>query len=529
MAVERKGVALGLVSVELRADGGVVRIAVAQDGMALRFASAELQSSAEIVRIAVAQNGWALQHASADLQARRDVVIVAAAQGGGSWHRSLQHASAELQQDPVLRRLDSLGDDERALPHALLRLQLFDHLEHLPRMLDEGIADGEHLLSLVGQSGMYLQYASAELKSNAEIVRIAVAQNGWALQHASADLHARRNIVIVAVAEGTKGYEDMTKLYYGPVSPLHYASAELRLDPVMRRLASLGDDERALARALLRLQLFDHLEHLPAMLDQQVSAESLPILDHAALEHLGMASMPERVAFILAVKEGILPGRQRLIFAGKQFEDGRTLADYNVPQVGAWASQIGLPTACVAALNDALVDGAALVELTADEIRDELGFPLGPRKLLLRELAKTVAPPEAPPATVQALCARAELTAPMLAAATGVQLQALLTELGVPPAGEMRIRYELTMATKTVNEFLAPRGHPTEEYLANLKKYVAENDTPGARRMRRMVVERNEGGVYQQVGVDWSDEEFWEREESRAHWTGVGQRGGWGG
>ena len=180
-AVTQDGLALEHAPVALQADAEVVRAAVAQNGRALKYAStplrldhelqliaateggclehvsAALQSDKGVVLAAVAKNGAALQHASSALQADRHVVRVAVTQSGTyrkpnrysqqGWEENsvLSFASKELWADPALRRLGALkgpsfwNENERRLPHALLRLGLFAELEHAPAMLDEQV------------------------------------------------------------------------------------------------------------------------------------------------------------------------------------------------------------------------------------------------------------------------------------------------------------------------------------------------------------------------------------------------------
>ena len=75
--------------------------------------------------------------------------------------------------------------------------------------------------------------------------------------------------------------------------------------------------------------------------------------------------------------------------AAKPSSDSTTpTAEWTVEEVCAWASGVGLSGPRVTRLRSECIDGAALLELSEMDMQQQLAFPLGDQKRLIRERAK---------------------------------------------------------------------------------------------------------------------------------------------
>ena len=275
-AVKQNGMALQFANEKMKCNGEIVERAIRNKpssiqfvnefaagfllsqpgGEALfQFTNESVQNNELLVMMVCKKNGELLQHASNALRDNAEVVLTAV----NDTFKAFQYASDRLREDENTI-IDAAIIDIRILEYVdeevIHRSPILSYLNN-KRLRSQSIywyreafletftgccftrnrGNGEdELLDHLRHNGLILQYASAELRNDREIVGAAVIQNGRALEHASAELRNDREIVSEAVRQNGLA--------------LQYASAALRND---REIVSEAVRQNGLALAYSRV------------------------------------------------------------------------------------------------------------------------------------------------------------------------------------------------------------------------------------------------------------------------------------
>jgi len=206
LAVTICGCVLKYVPAKLKSNATVVVAAITNDWRALKYAHSKLRGSVDIVSVAITQDGRALKFATAGCQNNEQVVARAAHQHGSS----IQYASELLRGDKSMALIAMRCYSSHALRYVTPELQ----------------NNKEVVLESVRYNGLSLEHASAALRSDIDVVRVAVMSSGKALRFASPKLHFSKELALIAISNDTLS--------------ARYVGAEIMADPIIKQTLVLG-------------------------------------------------------------------------------------------------------------------------------------------------------------------------------------------------------------------------------------------------------------------------------------------------
>ncbi len=195
-AISQNGLALKYTNDELKNDKEVV-VAVSQNGLALKYASNELKNDKEIVLAAISQNGLALKYASNTLQRDRKTVITAVSENVNA----LEYASYIVKNDLILKSMIGNQDFDFNNYRDFAIKFLNENGNALENASDELKSDHDIVIVAVRQNSYALSYANYKLQHNKEFIIKVLKHNGLAIQYVGKELKNDIDIIIAAVSQ----------------------------------------------------------------------------------------------------------------------------------------------------------------------------------------------------------------------------------------------------------------------------------------------------------------------------------------